>query len=86
MFYPVAPCTIFDLYRVHDPAELTLMGIQDYFSSDAMVLIEWPEQGAGYLPAPDACFHFQQTPHQHMVTMTGMSEKAKAMLTAWQGT
>lgn len=43
----------FDLYRLHDPAELEWMGFADYLDDSTLCIIEWPEQGGEYLPLPD---------------------------------
>ena len=47
----------FDFYRLQVAEQLTEIGIQDYFTSDAICLIEWPEKGFPLLPAPDlSCY------------------------------
>ncbi len=41
-----------DLYRLSAPDELDDLGLRDEFEQ-ALILIEWPERGAGALPMPD---------------------------------
>lgn len=40
-----------DLYRIGDPGELEFLGLDPAEAS--LWLVEWPERGAGGLPAPD---------------------------------
>ena len=42
-----------DLYRLSDPEELEWLGLRDMLDAPALLLVEWPERGAGYLPAAD---------------------------------
>lgn len=42
-----------DLYRIADPAELEYLGLADLWQSPALILVEWPERGAGALPPFD---------------------------------
>lgn len=42
----------FDLYRLQNPEEFISMGFDEYFYTDGVVCIEWPERIAPFLPVP----------------------------------
>lgn len=42
-----------DLYRLADPGELDFLGLDDLHAEAGLWLVEWPERGAGALPACD---------------------------------
>ena len=42
----------FDLYRIAAPKDLEGIGFRDYLDGQTICLIEWPENGAGFLPPP----------------------------------
>ena len=43
----------FDLYRMSSPQEFIEAGFRDYFGSDNICIVEWPEQAGTLLPAAD---------------------------------
>lgn len=71
----------FDLYRLHDAEELEFMGIRDYFSAQSLCLIEWPERGAGMLPAADMTLALQHVMDERSLQITAHSAQAKTLLT-----
>lgn len=40
----------FDLYRLEQPEDIVHLGLEIYFTSESIVLIEWPERGLSFLP------------------------------------
>ena len=42
----------FDFYRINNPREFGEAGLREYFDSEAVCLVEWPERAAG-VPAAD---------------------------------
>ncbi|HEX6929822.1 MAG TPA: tRNA (adenosine(37)-N6)-threonylcarbamoyltransferase complex ATPase subunit type 1 TsaE [Gammaproteobacteria bacterium] len=47
-----------DLYRLSDPEELEFLGLRELSDPGHWLLIEWPEKGAGHLPAADLEIRF----------------------------
>jgi len=43
----------FDLYRLESAEELEFVGFEEILDGPGIKLFEWPQRGAGWLPAPD---------------------------------
>ena len=66
-----------DLYRLIDPAELEHLGLADYHRPGFLWLVEWPEHGAGRLPAPDLRLQFSITEQGHRIERIETSTATK---------
>lgn len=64
----------FDLYRLSDPEELEFMGIRDYFGDTSHCLVEWPERGVGFLPAPDIDLTLTYVDDKREITLQANTE------------
>ena len=53
----LGPVYHLDLYRLNDPEELDTIGFRDLLNDYGLLLIEWPEKGAGVLPPPSVSVH-----------------------------
>lgn len=74
----------FDLYRLVDAEELELIGGRDYFSSDAICLVEWPGQGRGALPAADIIVQLEVLAAGRRIQVQAAAERSAALVAEWQ--
>jgi len=77
---PAGPVFHFDLYRLSDPEELEYLGIRDYFTEAALCLIEWPDKGAGMLPAPDLEIRIELSGTGRSLTLTAGTQKGQVLV------
>jgi len=70
----------FDLYRLTDAEELEFIGVRDYFTPQAVCLVEWPERGAGVLPEGDVKLAFTYVPEGRRVDATAGTQRGRRML------
>lgn len=55
-----------DLYRVEDRRDLATLGLEEAFTPDALVFVEWPERAAHLLP-----------PQAYAVTISGAGNEPR---------
>ncbi len=67
----------FDLYRLVDPEELDYIGLDDYMNSNALCLIEWPQQGGNNLPSPDIIIKLQYDKNCRQANIESCSDAGK---------
>ena len=70
----------FDLYRLGDPEELEYMGIRDYFSANAICVVEWPEKGGEFIPVPDLDITLSYVGNERKIVITSASDRGIAIV------
>ena len=70
----------FDFYRFGNSQEWMDAGFRDYFSSDAVCLVEWPEKAAGSLPQPDVTITLSMQETGRNVTIAAGTQEGEQCL------
>ncbi|SEJ37025.1 tRNA (adenosine(37)-N6)-threonylcarbamoyltransferase complex ATPase subunit type 1 TsaE [Frateuria terrea] len=69
-----------DLYRIADAGELEWLGLDALGDAAALVLVEWPERGAGALPAPDLVLELEHAGNGRRARAEPHSDRGRAVL------
>lgn len=85
--YPAAGGTLvhLDLYRVQSPLELDSLGLREWAIPKHLWFVEWPEHGAGGLPAADLVARFSAGASGHDIVVTSHSALGAAWLVELEG-
>ena len=80
--YEMALCNIyhFDLYRLADPEEFEFLGAEQYFEPQNLCLIEWAEQGAGWVPKADVLVELRESGPGREVLCTAFTPRGAEIL------
>ena len=71
-----------DFYRFNDPREWEDAGFRELFTSNAVVMIEWPEKAAGQLPPPDLLVCLEYDGLQRTAQIQAKTTRGEAWLRA----
>lgn len=75
-----------DLYRLADGEELEYLGLRDILAqADALILIEWPENAAGWLPKPDLVIDIKHQTDGRELILRIESDKGITLIDKVQG-
>ena len=73
----------FDLYRFNSPQEWLDAGLDELVGADSVCVIEWPQQGAGFAPAPDIRISLVVQNEGRLCTINADSALGKQSLELW---
>lgn len=76
---PAAVCHL-DLYRLAEPEELEFLGIRDYLGGNVLMLVEWPQRGAGGLPPADLEITLQPCPGGRRLSVAASTPRGEELL------
>ena len=74
------PAWHLDLYRIADPGELEWLGLDALADPAALVLVEWPERGAGALPAADMELCLAYAEHGRHARLRALTARGERLL------
>jgi len=69
-----------DLYRLADPGELEYLGVRDLLGQQAVLLVEWPERGAGELPPADLLIDIEYLQDGRRLAVKSVTERGEKLL------
>jgi tRNA threonylcarbamoyladenosine biosynthesis protein TsaE len=69
------PVSHLDLYRFEGMSNAEWGDLERYFD-DAVAFVEWPEAGAGFLPAPRAAVRLRHLGERHRLIVLSSPEKS----------
>ena len=75
----------FDLYRIHEEAELEYIGFRDYFTKNAICCIEWPEQAMNYIKHVDVKITLELKGEGRQMKVQACSPAGAAILSCFAG-
>jgi tRNA threonylcarbamoyladenosine biosynthesis protein TsaE len=68
-----------DLYRIEDPEELEYLALRDLFGETTVLMVEWPDRGKNYLPAPDLVLKFEEKNEVRFVCCHPQSSRGRQL-------
>lgn len=73
----------FDFYRFNDYLEWEEAGFREYFNSDSICVVEWPEKAGDLLPKPDLRLVLSILDNGRKIELQACTEAGKQCLKQW---
>ena len=77
---PPLTCVHVDLYRLEGAGQVDELGLRDFLTAGHLLLIEWPQKGAGSLPSPDLLISLEFAANGRRARLRAATERGTAWL------